>query len=54
LVGKELFYISISDFGQKTHELSRDLLEFLLAERAVSSRKARKLAALAREVFKNS
>ena len=33
------FYSSFSDYCQKTHELSRELLEFLLAERAVLNRK---------------
>jgi hypothetical protein len=41
---QEFFYRSFSDFGKKGHELSRELLECFLAERAVS-----KLAASTRE-----
>lgn len=33
-----IFYSCFSDFGQKTHELSRQLSDFYLAERAVSTR----------------
>jgi hypothetical protein len=36
------FYSGFSDFGQKTHELFRELLEFLLAERAVSTEQSGK------------
>jgi hypothetical protein len=58
LVGriKKHFFNSFSDFAQKIHELSRELLGFLLAERVLSTTESclKQVVIENQRVFENS